>query len=131
MVELVRQRLVEHEGRAPRGAWSRSVGRDGLGLGGIECRGLIEEEISLGRAARGRDGRRCVRQLEVKENRFLLTGDTLHAGTDTSVLEAFLRLLPTNATTIAILGNWEHRGDLSPSHLRRSFARRGSPSTDQ
>ena len=56
----------------------------------------------------------------------LLTGDTLHAGTDTSVLEAFLGLLPTNATTIAILGNWEHRGDLSPSDLRRSFARGGA-----
>ena len=52
-VELVGQRLIEDE------VW------DGLGLGGIEGRGLVEEEISLGRAARGRDGRRCVWELQV------------------------------------------------------------------
>ena len=39
-VELVGQRLIEHE------VW------DGLGLGGIEGRGLVEE-VTLGRAARG------------------------------------------------------------------------------
>ncbi len=40
VVELVRQRLVEHE------VWY------GLGLGGIEGRGLVEE-VALGRPARG------------------------------------------------------------------------------
>ena len=55
----------------------------------------------------------------------LLTGDTLHAGTHMSVLEAFLRLLPTNATKLAILGNWEYRGGLSRTDFRRSFERGG------
>ncbi len=41
VVELVRQRLIEHEVR------------DGLGVGGIEGRRLVEEEVSLGRAASG------------------------------------------------------------------------------
>ncbi len=39
VVELVGQRLVEHE------VW------DGLGLGGIEGRSLVEEKVSLGGAA--------------------------------------------------------------------------------
>ena len=39
VVELARQRLVEHE------VW------DGLGLGGIEVRSLVEEKVSLGWAA--------------------------------------------------------------------------------
>ena len=41
VVELVGQRLVEHE------LW------DWFGLGGIEGRSLVEEEISLGRTTRG------------------------------------------------------------------------------
>ena len=49
VVELVGQRLVEHE------VWYR------LGLGGIEGGRLIQE-VTLGRAARGRDGRGCVRE---------------------------------------------------------------------
>ena len=56
VVELVGQRLVEHE------FW------DGLGLGGIEGRGLVEKQISLGRAAGRRDGRGRAGQLEVLQD---------------------------------------------------------------
>ncbi len=56
MVELVGHRWVEDE------FWY------GLGLGGLEGRGLIEEEVSLGRPTGGRDQRRLVGQLEVNED---------------------------------------------------------------
>ena len=55
-VELVGQGLIEAE------LW------DGLALGGIEARRLVEEEVSLGRAACGRDGWRPIGQLEVQED---------------------------------------------------------------
>ena len=52
-VELVRRRLVEDE------VW------DGLGLSGIEGRGLVEEEIS-DHASRGAPGRARARWAEVR-----------------------------------------------------------------
>jgi hypothetical protein len=59
-LEVVGQGLVEFE-----------VG-DGLGLGGVEGRCLIEEpgeEIALRRPAGGREGRGLVREVEVEEDR--------------------------------------------------------------
>ena len=53
--------------RAP----TRSVGRDGVGLGGVEGGRLIEEldeEIALGRSAGGREGRGFVVEVEVEED---------------------------------------------------------------
>jgi hypothetical protein len=58
-VEVVGQGLVEFE-----------VG-DGVGLGGVEGRCLIEEpgeEIALRWSARGREGRGFVREVEVEED---------------------------------------------------------------
>jgi hypothetical protein len=58
-VEVVGRGLVEVEVR------------DGVGLGGVEAGGLIDEldrELVLGRSARGRNGRRLVRQVEVEED---------------------------------------------------------------
>jgi hypothetical protein len=58
-VEVVGQGLVEVE------VW------DGLGLGGVEGRRLIEEpreEIALGRTAGGRKGRGFVGEVEVEED---------------------------------------------------------------
>ena len=43
--------------------------REGLGVGGIEVRGLVEEELALGRGARGSEGRRSVRKLQMAEQR--------------------------------------------------------------
>ena len=53
-------------------SWSRSVGRDGVGLGGIEGGGLIEEldeQLALGRSASGREGRGFVGEVEVEQYR--------------------------------------------------------------
>ena len=54
VVELVGHRLVEHEGTDAK-RWSGTGYRTfgALGLGGIEGGSLVEEEISLRRAASG------------------------------------------------------------------------------
>ena len=56
VVEVGGQRLVEHE------VWDR------LGLGRVEGRGLVEEEVSLGWPTGGRDRGQSVGQLEMFED---------------------------------------------------------------
>ena len=56
VVEVVGQRLVELDG------W------DGLGIGRVKARCLVEQEGSLRRAASGREGRRPVGKVEVQED---------------------------------------------------------------
>jgi hypothetical protein len=64
VVEVLGQRLVELE-----------VG-EGLGIGGVEARRLVEQEGSLGRAASGRERRRPVGEVEVQKN----SGDDRRVG---------------------------------------------------
>jgi len=56
VVEVVGQRLVELEGGQR------------VGIGGVETRRLIEQEVPLRRPARGREGRGPVGQVEVQKD---------------------------------------------------------------
>jgi predicted MPP superfamily phosphohydrolase len=53
------------------------------------------------------------------------TGDTLDDWRNLPLLDAFLRLFRTGARKLAVMGNWEYQGGVTPDALARAFEGHG------